>query len=171
MTKLTIAMVLFCFLLGCSKRVPVAVENYNEKTIITGVWSVEEFARRYPHPDSAWTIIKQQNESLYLFSNKYYAYSYVRGTSPRKLFEGDPNRPSDAEKMAAYDSFVANMGTYFLKDSILTLTAVLNKNPNEMVGRSLIYRAKIERNKIEMTTTDPPFLPGREWKTILSRIE
>jgi hypothetical protein len=110
-------------------------------------------------------------ESLYIFTEKYYSYSFVPGSLPRKLFQGDPNRPSDAEKIAAYDSFVSNTGTYSLKDSILILTSILHKNPNEMRGESLNYRIKTEYNKLQITVNNPPFLPGRELKTTLIRQE
>lgn len=136
---------------------------------ITGVWKVEQFAFRYP--DSAWTIRTQPHESLYIFTSKYYSYAYVPGGSQRKLFEGDPNKPTDAEKIAAYESFVSNSGTYFLKDSILSMQAIIHKNPNEMTDKSLMYKIKLENNKLQLTIMDPPFLPGREWRTNLIRVE
>jgi hypothetical protein len=163
MGKVTIAIALVYFLFfSCSTPT---------ETAIKGAWKVEQFARKFSHPDSAWTIITYRNASLYIFSDKYYGYSYVRGSNPRTLFEGDPNRPGDAEKIAAYDSFVANSGIYSLNDSILTLKAILNKNPNEMIGRSLSCQIKIEKNRMEITTTNPPFLPGHEWRTSLLRVE
>jgi hypothetical protein len=141
--------------------------KYNKAKSITGVWKVEQSAFRYP--DSAWTVRSAPHESLYIFTEKYYSYSFVPG--PRKLFQGDPNRPSDAEKVEAYNSFVSNTGTYSLKDSILILTSLLHKNPNEMRGESLTYRIKTENNKLHITVNDPPFLPGRELKTTLIRLE
>ena len=50
----------------------------------------------------------------------------------RRLFAGDPNQPTAAENVEAYNSFVAGSGTYTLTGSTLTLNAVLHKNPNEM---------------------------------------
>ena len=143
------------------------LSKYNKVKSITGVWKVEQSAFRYP--DSSWTVRTPPYESLYIFTEKYYSYSFVPGT--RKLFQGDPNRPSDAEKVAAYDSFVSNTGTYSLKDSILILTSILHKNPNEMRGESLTYRIKTENNKLQITVNNPPFLPGRELKTTLIRLE
>ena len=37
-----------------------------------------------------------------------HSYMYVPG--PRKKFAGDPNRPTDAEKVEAYNSLVAATG-------------------------------------------------------------
>jgi hypothetical protein len=64
---------------------------------------------------------------------------YVPGADPRRRFNGDPNRPTDAEKVAAYDSFVAGSGTYALTGSTLTLQALVHKNPNEMGWEPLNY--------------------------------
>lgn len=160
--------VLFTF--GCVTTAPkISKLNKPLTPSITGVWKAEQFAFRYP--DSAWSVRTAPYESLYIFTDKYYSYAYVPGSSPRKLFEGDPNKPTDAEKITAYDSFVANSGIYSLKDSTLTLRAVIHKNPNEMTGKYLTYKIKLENNKLQITITNPPFLPGREWRTNLIRIE
>ena len=134
-----------------------------------GVWKVEHFAFRFL--DSSWSFRTPPYESLYIFSNGYYNYTYVIGSNPRKLFTGDPNKPSIEEKAAAYDSFVTNSGTYTFQDSTLILKIILHKNPNEMSGKPLVYKVKVSRRTMEMTIFDPPFLPGREWKTILTRIK
>ena len=52
---------------------------------------------------------------------------FAPGTGPRRLFAGDANQPTDGEKVAAYNSFVAGSGTYVLAGSTLTLTAILTK--------------------------------------------
>jgi hypothetical protein len=96
---------------------------------------------------------------------------FAPGVGPRRLFAGDPNRPSDAEKVAAYDSIVASSGTYSLKGTTLTMTAILHKNPNEMTGEPLTYSVEIESNRLRMTVANPPFAPGRERRTLLTRIE
>jgi Lipocalin-like domain len=158
------------FTFGCVTTAPKSEELNNRQTLsIAGVWKAEHFAFRYP--DSVWTVRTPPYESLYIFAAKYYSYTYVSGGSPRKLFEGDPNKPTDVEKIAAYDSFVANSGTYSLKDSLLILRAVIHKNPNEMTGKQLMYKIKLENNRLQITITDPPFLPGREWRTTLVRVE
>ena len=90
---------------------------------------------------------------------------------PRGLFAGDPNQPSAAEKVAAYDSFVAGSGTYVLSESTLTLNAILHKNPNEMKGETLAYNFESDGSKLVLTIVNPPFAPGRERRTVLTRIE
>jgi hypothetical protein len=134
---------------------------------LRGVWKVTEFSSRkiggewQPFPIHA---------SLYIFTEQHYSYMVAPGIGPRRLHSGDPNRPSDAEKVAAYDSFVAASGTYVLSGSDLALTALLHKNPNEMVGEQLRYTIEISGNTLQMTIVDPPFSPGNERRTTLTRI-
>jgi hypothetical protein len=109
--------------------------------------------------------------ALYIFTDRHYSYMFAPGADPRRPFSGDPNRPSDAEKVRAYDSIVAASGTYILSGSTLTLTALLHKNPSEMVGESLVYTIEIEGDVLRMTIVNPPFSPGRERWTTLKRIE
>jgi hypothetical protein len=96
---------------------------------------------------------------------------YVPGPGPRKRIAGDPNRPTDAEKADAYNSFVAASGTYELSGHILTTLALVHKNPNEMEGKPLTYTVELDGNTLRMTIADPPFLPGREWRIVLTRVE
>lgn len=109
--------------------------------------------------------------SIYIFTPKHYSYMFAPGVGPRRLFASDPNRPSEAEKVAAYDSIVASAGTYILKGTTLIMTASLHKNPNEMAGEALTYSVEIDSNRLRMTVAHPPFAPGRERRTLLARIE
>jgi hypothetical protein len=135
---------------------------------LRGAWKVTELISRTPGGE--WTTLPLSG-SMYLFTEKHYSYMFVPGTGPRHPFSGDPNRPFDAEKVRAYDSIVAASGTYTLSGSTLTLTALLHKNPSEMVGESLVYTIGIEGDVLRMTIVNPPFSPGRERRTTLARIE
>jgi hypothetical protein len=109
--------------------------------------------------------------SQYLFTEKHYSFMYVPGQAPRKTFAGDPNRPTDAEKVEAYNSLVAGTGTYLLSGPTLTIKALIHKNPNEMTGVPLTYTVDLDGNALQMVIFDPPFRPGREWRTVLTRVE
>jgi NADPH:quinone reductase-like Zn-dependent oxidoreductase len=54
---------------------------------------------------------------------------------------------------------------------ILMLVALVHKNPNEMDGRPLTYTAELDGNTLRMTIANPLFLPGLEWRLVLTRIE
>ena len=136
---------------------------------VRGVWKVTEVASRAPGAE--WEVRTTPYLSQYIFTGKHYSYMYVPGAGPRKRIAGDPNRPTDAEKVEAYNSFVAASGTYELSGQILTLAALVHKNPNEMDGKPLTYRTEFDGNTLRMTIANPPFLPGRESRTVLTRVE
>jgi hypothetical protein len=135
---------------------------------LRGVWRVTEVSSRAP--GAAWVSVTP-NVSLYIFTDRHYSYMFATGAGPRRPFPGDPNKPTDADKVRAYDSFVAASGTYLLSGQTLTLNAILHKNPNEMAGESLTYTVDIEPNTLRMTIVNPPFAPGRERRTVLTRAE
>jgi hypothetical protein len=134
---------------------------------LRGVWKIIEQSSRTP--GAAWTVAKPAHLSVYIFTRAHYSYMWTPG--PRVLFAGDPNRPTDAEKAAAYSSFIAASGTYVLTGSALTLNAIMTKNPNEMTGVPLNYAVEIGAATLQMTITNPPFAPGQERRTVLTRLE
>jgi hypothetical protein len=136
---------------------------------IRGVWKITELASRVP--GAGWEVRATPGLSQYIFTERHYSYKYVRGSEPRKKFSGDPNNPTEAERAEAYASFVAATGAYSLSGRTLTLNALVHKNPNEMDGVSLTYTVEIDGDTLRMTIISPPFLPGREWRTVLKRVE
>jgi len=151
-----------------SPNAPVGV-GAQSRSLLAGVWKVLEVSSRVPGAE--WTVATPPYLSVYIFTPKHYSYMFSPGAGPRKLFAGGPNQPSEAEKIAAYDSIVAGSGTYILEGTTLTMTAVLHKNPNEMTGEPIRYTVEIESNRLRMTIANPPFAPGGERRTLLTRIE
>jgi hypothetical protein len=136
---------------------------------IRGVWKIAELASRAA--GGGWEVRATPYLSQYIFTVEHYSYMYVLGPEPRKKFSGDPNRPTDAEKAEAYSSLVAATGAYSLSGQALTLNALVHKNPNEMAGVRLTYTVDLDGNTLRMVIANPPFLPGREWRTVLTRVE
>ena len=136
---------------------------------IRGVWNVTELASRAA--GARWEVRATPYVSQYIFTEKHYSYMYVPGPGPRKKFAGDPNTPTDPEKAEAYNSLVAATGAYSLSGQTLTLNALVHKNPNEMAGVPLTYTVDVDGNTLRMFIANPPFLPGREWRTVLTRVE
>jgi hypothetical protein len=58
-----------------------------------------------------------------------------------------------------------------LSGQILALYALVHKNPNEMDGKPLTYSVEFGGNTLRMVIVNPPFLPGRESRTVLTRVE
>jgi hypothetical protein len=134
---------------------------------VRGVWKLTEVAvRKGGEPWREAAV----GTSLYIFTDKHYSYTFTT-SAERQRFAGDPNSPTDAEKVRAYDSFVAAAGTYVLSGTTLTLTAALHKNPNEMTGEPLTYTVAVDGDRLTMTIVNAPFAPGRERRLVLTRVE
>src|SRR5262245_3261330 len=160
------------FAAGDKRPAGVAMAEQNrapEQANIRGVWKITELASRAPGSD--WEIRSKPYLSQCIFTEKHYSYMYAPGGGPRKRFAGDPNRPTDAEKVEAYNSLVAASGSYVLSGSTLKLHALIHKNPNEMGGEPLTYTVELDGAALRMVIANPPFLPGREWRAVLTRIE
>lgn len=95
---------------------------------LEGAWSVASI--HVTGPDSATHTTVQP--SLFLFGDKHYSMMRVTGNGPRTLAATDS--ATDVEKLAAYNSFIANTGTYEVADSTLTIHPVVARSPNYMGG-------------------------------------
>jgi hypothetical protein len=106
---------------------------------------------------------------------------WVPGNQPRSLFTGED--PTDQEKIAAYDSFVANSGTYEGAGATLTLHPMVARSPNFMAGGASKFQLRIEGTTLWLTqkNTDlsrrigdrvaPSSGPASETRLKLSRVE
>ena len=77
---------------------------------------------------------------LIIFTDQHYSYVHVQGLTARQPLSANP---TDEERIKTWRPFVANAGTYALKDSILTVTMTISKNPNDMTGVSRNSRVRI----------------------------
>ena len=114
---------------------------------LEGAWSVVSIS--LTGPDSAANTTVQP--SLYLFGDKHYSMMRVTGNQPRTLAAADS--ATDAEKLAAYDSFVANTGTYEIADSTLTIHPVVARSPNYMSGGSDKYNFRVSGDTLWLSNT------------------
>lgn len=51
------------------------------------------------------------------------------------------------------------------------MQADLRKNPNEMTGETWRWDVQIEGETMRLVFANPPFLPGREWRVTVTRVE
>lgn len=72
---------------------------------------------------------------------------------------------------AAYESFIAGAGSYTFDGRTLMLQADFRKNPNEMTGETWRWDTHMDGDTVRFVFVNPPFLPGREWRLTLLRIE
>ena len=148
-----------------------AVEETAEPGL-EGAWKTTEFS--LVSPDTSYTIGDPQ-PSLYVFLKRHYSIMYVPGDEPRELFGGDQPvlgaaEPTDAEKIVAFNSFIANSGTYELTDSMLTTRPMVAKTPNFMAGGSLTFTYEIEGDGLRLTLR-LPWEPDTEVSFALTRLE
>jgi hypothetical protein len=67
----------------------------------------------------------------------------------RALFSGTP---TDQERLAAYDNFITDAGTYDATDSTLTTHNLIAKVPNVMTGGpGITYRYRLEGDTLLLT--------------------
>ena len=101
---------------GCVGHVATTEQSSNarvgvgaqSRSPLAGVWKVLELSSESSW--RGWTVGTPPYLSVYIFTPKYYSYMFAPGAGPRRLFAGGPNQPSEAEKIAAYDSIVAGSG-------------------------------------------------------------
>jgi hypothetical protein len=113
---------------------------------LEGAWSIVSI--RVTGPDSAATTVQP---NLFLFTDRHYSMMRVTGNQPRTLAAKDS--VTDAEKLAAYDSFVANSGTYEVADSTLTTHPIVARSPNFMSGGSDKYTFRVSGDTLWLSNT------------------
>ncbi|MEO5580994.1 MAG: lipocalin-like domain-containing protein [Gemmatimonadaceae bacterium] len=114
---------------------------------LEGAWSVVSID--VAGADAA--AITMVQPSAYLFGDKHYSMMRVTGDQPRALAANDS--VTDAEKLAAYDSFIANAGTYEVADSTLTIHPVVARSPNFMSGGSDKYHFRVSGDTLRLSNT------------------
>jgi len=67
---------------------------------------------------------------LYIFTATHYSIMVATGDEPRARSEGE--EVTDAERVVAYQSFIANSGRYEVDGKTLKTRAFVAKNPNYM---------------------------------------
>ena len=102
---------------------------------LTGTWIVDSWE------NADGEVNTEPQRGLFVFGQSRtrdnggaYSMMYVLGDEPRAEFAADQDGPTDAEKVVAYDSFVANSGRYTVEGDQLTYEAYMAKNPNYMAG-------------------------------------
>jgi hypothetical protein len=104
------------------------------------------------------TTTDSPQPALVLFTDKHYSIMYVEGDQPRKAF-ADPLRPTDAEKLEAYDTFVGHSGSYTVTDSLISMQVVISKSPNLMgsdLGRTFMrFAHEFKGDTLRLTRWSP----------------
>ena len=108
------------------------------------------------------STIQNPQPSLYVFTPTHYAMMGTLGDRPRALFKSLD--PTNEEKMAAFDSFWGNSGTYEVTGDVLTTRPVVARMPNFMAGGFERYQFRIDGNTLMLTSksTDENYRVGEQ---------
>ena len=129
-------------LTGCERE-----DDGDADSPLEGPWSVVSVRETGPN-SAAKTIVPL---GLYQFGDRHYSIMRVTSSEPRTLAAG--NTLTDGEKLAAYDSFLANAGTYEVADSTLTVHPIVAKSPNFMSGGSDKYHFRVSGDTLMLANT------------------
>lgn len=157
---------------GCAGVTPArAAADLPTGPSVVGAWRLLETASRPAGGTGEWDVRPTPQGGLYVFSARHYSYFYVPGPAPRPRF-ADGSRPTDAERAATFATFIAGAGTYTFDGRTLGLRADFRKNPNEMTGEVWHWELDLVRgDTLRFVFREPPFLPGRLWRTTLVRAD
>lgn len=129
-----------------------------QSTGLKGAWRVVAITAADGRTDMA------PPPGLYIFTERHYSVQRVITARPAL-----PEKPSDAELLAAFGPFTANSGTYEVRGGRLTTTAMVAKNPNAMAGQSSTSELHFEGNEVVHVTSPNP--GGGTTVTKLMRLE
>jgi hypothetical protein len=133
-------------LLGAPMQGPVRMSRHGRLDQLEGTWTrvVESFLA----PDTSW-VIRQPQQSLYLFTKHHYSMMYVVGSGQRRRFTGP--EPTVSEKAAAYDLFRASAGTYEQRGSLLIVHPLVSRSPSYMAVRADTARFEMRGDTLLLT--------------------
>ena len=123
---------------------------------VEGAWKVVEIvvtgdrAENTPSPQPG----------LVIFGHKHYSMMWVRGGKARAPYAGEV--PTTEEKVMAFDSLVANSGSYDISGSTMSVRPTVSRNPNFMAGGSSKYEFRVEGSNLWLTekSTDTRYRIG-----------
>jgi hypothetical protein len=127
---------------GCRKSNPAPnpIEGVWKAAWIESVWSDGRSINPDPQP------------GLYIFTSDHYSMTWIPGAQSRKP-SVQTWFPTDAEKIADFNTVIVNAGTYELKDSTLTTHPIVAKTPEFMGGWArFVYR--VSGDSLWLTGTD-----------------
>jgi len=128
---------------GCQAR--------DERTcsVLEGVWRIVEY--RVTGPDVDITNPDPQ-PSLYMFDRRHYSVVRIPTSERPRDFEMTW-RPTDEEKVRAFNSIIVNAGTYELTDSTLTTRPFIAKTP-EFMGGWAVSRYSFANDTLSLETLE-----------------
>jgi len=145
---------------------------------LEGAWKVAEIVVT----GAGASNVSNPQPGLFIFTRTHYSYMWVPGNQPRPLFKAED--PTNAEKTTAFDSFVANTGTYETSGTTLTIRPTVARVPNCMGGAAFMrFQFRVEGNTLTLTQKSadvncligaravPSAAPANDTRWKLTRVE
>ena len=104
------------------------VKGQPQAAALMGAWRI---VRTSLTANDQPSLVDYGQPGLLLFTAGHYSLMYVEGNKTRQMFR-DPARPTEAEKLEAFDSFAGHSGTYAVADSMIAMQIEISKSPNLM---------------------------------------
>jgi hypothetical protein len=125
---------------------------------LEGVWREAEIVVTGANPSS----IPNPQPSLYIFTSAHYAMLGTVGDKPRQLHKALD--ATNDEKIAAYNSFFGNAGTYEVAGDTVTIRPVVARMPNFMAGGSQKLQFRLDGETLWLTgkSTDDYYRLGEQ---------
>jgi hypothetical protein len=138
-----------------------------EEAPLQGVWQVVEVAMTGPG-----ARVVKPHSTLIIFSGRHYSRTEVHSEQPRPMLPDWANATAD-QLRAVWGPFVAEAGTFELRDDLLTLRPTVAKNPAAMVDAAFTALSyKLNANMLTLTQVRNQNGPSPNPATIkLTRVE
>jgi hypothetical protein len=107
---------------------PIETRGQPPSVALPGAWRIVRTSLTTSDQPS---FVDYSQPGLLLFTARHYSLTYVEGNKTRQMFQ-DPARPTEAEKLDAFDTFVGHSGTYSVADSLIAMQIEISKSPNLM---------------------------------------
>jgi ketosteroid isomerase-like protein len=111
---------------------------------LQGTWEVTSQA------NADGTVVDPAGPGQYIFNEGRYSAAYTIGTSERPR-SAESFNPTDAEKLAQYDSIIVNSGTYTIDGTTVTLRPMIAKSP-EFIGGASTMAFSVDGDTLTLTT-------------------
>ena len=116
---------------------------------LVGAWLIVETTTATA--DSSWVDSAPQT-GLYVFSESHFSNMLIQGAEPRDLFPSGTEGATAEQRLAAYDPFIADAGSYVLTDSTLEVRNIIAKVPNVM-NFEMTYRYSLVGDSLTLSFT------------------
>jgi hypothetical protein len=130
---------------------------------IQGVWKVTEIVIGSGTNASSHTTDVQPG--LAIFTSRHYSLLFVQGFAARPALGDNPTAEQSAK---VWEAFTANAGTYELKDSTLSYTPSVAKNPEVMSGTTNNLRFRVKADSMWLIA---PSADSGEFRSKWVRVE